>query len=257
VCGAQRVLQPLTTSLSLAFAANRPIGLQCLKLLLAAGVKPAAILLGRDQADAMRALVPDVPVFFAQEFRQPGAQRTLELLNLQYILSVHFPYIIPQQILALPSEGALNLHPAFLPYNRGWHTATWAIEEGTPYGATLHWMDAGIDTGDIALQKKVPVLQHDTAHTLYQRALRAEIDVFTEALPGLLARSLPRIPQQGMGTMHRKADLATIQQVDPKTMTTDAFNRRVRALTTNDFAEAAYIMEDGKRVYLSWDALEA
>ena len=78
----------------------------------------------------------------------------LEQLSLDYIICVHFPYIVPREILSIPKYGVTNLHPAYLPYNLGWHTPSWAILENTPIGATLHYMDECVDTGDIIHQKK-------------------------------------------------------------------------------------------------------
>lgn len=61
-----------------------------------------------------------------------------------------FDYILPLEV--LKQVKVLNLHPSFLPLNRGCHHSFWAIMDGTLGGATMHWMDAGIDTGNIVTQ---------------------------------------------------------------------------------------------------------
>jgi methionyl-tRNA formyltransferase len=152
---------------------------------------------------------------------------------------VHFPHIIPSALLNIPSIGALNLHPAYLPWNRGWHTPTWAIYDQTPYGATLHWIDEGLDTGPIALQKRIDILDSDTADALYQRALAAEEELFAEAIPLLLEGTLPKIPQDGEGTSHKKKDIASLRELS-NDMTSEEIERRTRALTTNNSDEAAF-----------------
>ena len=204
------------------FAGNRPIGLQCLCLLLESDIRPIGLMVADGKqaecGDAMRALVPNIPVLSGKTFRESEGIRLLQSLTPDYILSVHFPYILPKAIIDLPRIGTLNLHPAYLPYNRGWHTPTWAIVEGTPYGATLHWIDEGIDTGDIALQKQIPVLTTDTAHSLYLRALKTELEILSEAIPMLILGSLPRIPQVGTGTVHRKSDIESLRRLDHLTM---------------------------------------
>lgn len=238
---------------TLALAANRHIGLKALELLLDAGLRPS-LLIVPDGACAeftsdMRSLLAGSPCLTEAAFSDPGSFSMLRDLGLDYLLSVHFPHRIPGSIVTLPSIGTLNLHPSYLPFNRGWHTPSWAIIDRTPYGATLHWVDEGLDTGDIALQKKVEVLPHHTAHTLYQDVLKAEEELLEEAIPLMLSSSLPRIPQdQGKGTSHKKKDLCNIQSVD---LSSSFVGRdlidRLRALSTSDWNEAAQIDVDGRK----------
>lgn len=193
-------------------------------------------------------MLPDVPVFEGLSFREPENVALLRDLKPDYLISVHFPYIIPSDILSIPTEGSLNLHPAFLPYNRGWHTPSWAIFEDTPYGATLHWMDEGVDTGDIALQEKLEVLPSDTADTLYQRVLQLEEELFRRAIPLIKQRALPRHRQPGSGTTHFKDDLKRIQELDLDCeVRVGDLIRRLRALTTNRWDEAAVYEVNGQR----------
>ncbi|MEM7314100.1 MAG: formyltransferase family protein [Planctomycetota bacterium] len=239
----------------IALAANRHLGYQALHTLLDAGITPCAVLLAKgrsaDQwADQMeqtvRNLDQDVPVIRGKQFREPEGITQIQAIDPDYIVSVHFPYIVPAEVLAVPRIGTLNLHPAYLPYNRGWHTPSWAIADGTPYGATLHWMDEGVDTGDIALQRQVRVLPDDTADSLYQRVLEVELEVFREAIPYLSSRTLPRLPQAGRGTAHSKRDLANRQQLAlDRPQTIRQTIRTLRALTTNSWDEAAYFEQDG------------
>jgi methionyl-tRNA formyltransferase len=233
----------------IAYAANRALGEECLHLLRAAGVQPEVLLLpaDADHGEAMQSLLPGVPVLEGKAFSSGEGMALLRSLQLDYLLSIHFPLILPAAVRTLPRIGTLNLHPAYLPFNRGWHTPSWAILDGTPFGATLHWMDDGIDTGDIALQKQVEVHPDDTAHSLYQRALQAEAELFRDAIPLLLRHKLPRIPQTGTGTSHKKADLEAMRKIDPTGMSDAEMLRRVRALTTNRPEEAAYIEMDGKK----------
>lgn len=223
------------STISIAFAANRQIGVDCLKILLEEDIVPESLILpeGGDQNDALRALLPDVPTCEGKDIDPALVE------GKDYLLSVHFPHIIKKEILDLPSVGTLNLHPAFLPYNKGWHTPTWAIYDGTPFGVTLHWIDEGIDTGPIALQEVVEVLDNDTAHELYQRGLAAEAELFRSALPMLVAKTLPSIPQEGEGTSHKKEDLESIRCI-PGDASDEERDRITRACTTNKPEEAAY-----------------
>ena len=240
----------------IALAANRQIGLRALRLLRDHQIEPVALLLPTGSAadesvEAMRQEVPHVPTLLGKEFRSGAGVHWLSSLHLDYILSVHFPYIIPATVLELPRIGTLNLHPALLPFNRGWHTPSWAILDGTPYGATLHWVDDGVDTGDIALQREVRVLPSDTADSLYARVLAAELELMREAIPRLQNHTLPSIPQGKEGTSHRKSDLDTVRRLDlHQSMLVADVVRIARALTTSREDEAAWFEVDGKRYLL-------
>lgn len=241
------------------FAGDRAIAVRVLEWLVKQrGERPLALLVSdpsrASHADALRALCPWLPderVLAGKDFRTPAGLKLLRSLDVDYVVGVHFPYIVPPEVLELPRIGVLNLHPAALPWNRGWHTPSWAILDGTPAGATLHFMDAGLDTGDIVRQETIDVSPADTAHTLYGRILDLELDVFRAAWPDLAARRAVRIPQPaGTGSEHRRNDLMSdqVRRIDLAAPTTaDALLRRLRALTTSDASEAAWFEADGRR----------
>lgn len=134
------------------------------------------------------------------------------------LLSVHWHGLFSKETLEWYTLGALNLHNAYLPWNRGAHACSWAILDGTPHGATLHWIDEGIDTGDIFYQEQLTILPTDTADSLYQRTADLEVEVFKHGMTFFLEGDRTRIPQTGRGSFHRKRDLLLLE----------------RALTTSD-----------------------
>lgn len=136
----------------------------------------------------------------------------------EFLISVHWDKIFTREQLAKPKYGCLNLHNSYLPWNRGAHPCTWALIDQTPHGVTMHWMDEGIDTGDIFIQEKLFPEPDDTAHELYQRTVELEVKVFEKALDLLWIGRRDRKPQQQGGSFHRKSD----------------FKRLVRAMTTSD-----------------------
>lgn len=238
--------------LRLVFAGNRRIALFCLRALIAAGCAPVGLLLAKGKnaecAEEMKQTVLGIPVVEGVAFRSEEGIRLLRQLEPDYLLCVHFPYIIPAELLTVPALGVLNLHPSYLPYNRGWNTPTWALVDGTPYGATLHWMDEGIDTGDTAVRKAVRVLPCDTAHTLYQRVLKVEEMLFREAIPLLMSRQLPRMSQAETGSSHARGDLESIQRLDlDATEKVGVVLSLLRGLTTSRWEEAAWFEVDGRR----------
>jgi methionyl-tRNA formyltransferase len=86
-------------------------------------------------------------------------------------VSMSYDQILHETILALPARGTLNCHAGALPFYRGRNPLTWAIINGEEeFGVTVHWVDLGIDTGDIVVQIKVPIRPHDTYATLLASA---------------------------------------------------------------------------------------
>ncbi len=237
-----------------AYAPNKRIGLNCLKILLEARWTPSAILLPRRRMAAYSDHIEDlvaplnIPIFRGANIRRDESIAQLQDMDLDYIISVHFPEILRSEIISIPKAGTMNLHPAYLPYNRGWHTPSWAIWDQTPYGATLHWIDNGIDTGDIIAQRMLSIAPNDTAHSLYQKVLKLEEQLFEEIIPDLLAGDLSGSPQTGRSTSRKKRELAAIRKIEMDQPTT-ARNviLKLRALTTNKKQEAAYFDENGQR----------
>lgn len=81
--------------------------------------------------------------------------KEIKELSHDYIISYNYKYIISKEIIDCVKGKAINLHSSFLPYNRGSHPNVWSFLEDTPKGVTIHYIDEGIDTGDIIIQKEV------------------------------------------------------------------------------------------------------
>jgi methionyl-tRNA formyltransferase len=238
-----------------AFAGDRKISCSILKFIISKGYKPSALLVSDfDKASHDDELIEisgleESLVFRGNEFKNPKAIEFLSSLGLDYIFGIHFPYIIPAEILAIPKIGVVNLHPAFLPYNKGWHTPSWAIIERCPYGATLHFMEEALDEGDIIHQKKIDVYPIDTANSLYKRVLKLEEEVFYESFDSLTRLKPNRIKQLDKGTSRQKKELKALREINmsENSNAIDLINK-IRALTTNDEKEAAYFIVDDKKI---------
>jgi methionyl-tRNA formyltransferase len=166
-------------------------------------------------------------------------------------ISVFFGYLLSEGSLRVMLKGCLNLHPALLPYNRGAHPNVWSIVEGTPAGATMHYVDRGVDTGDIVSQKQVSVDPVDTGESLYRKLERACLDLFEEVWPLVRAGRAPRTPQSNQeGSHHRTRDLARIDEIDLDR----SYNARelidiIRARTFPPYPGACFRVE-GRKVHL-------
>jgi methionyl-tRNA formyltransferase len=77
-------------------------------------------------------------------------------INPDLLISAHFQKIINKDIIAIPQLGCLNLHPSLLPFYRGMAPQHWPIINGErKTGITVHFIDEGVDTGNIVLQKEI------------------------------------------------------------------------------------------------------
>lgn len=94
-----------------------------------------------------------------------------------------FMRILSQQFVRRYKMRILNIHPALLPSFPGLHAQRQAIDYGVKIsGCTVHFVDEGVDSGPVILQKSVPVLDNDTEETLSLRILEQEHQVYPEAV---------------------------------------------------------------------------
>ena len=129
-----------------------------------------------------------------EEFR---AQLTA--LEPDAIIVVGYGRIIPQWMLDLPPLGNLNLHASLLPKYRGAAPIQWAIANGeTITGVTTMRLDAGLDTGDILLQREIAISPDDTAMTLAPRLATIGADLVVETLRALQAGTATPRPQENL-----------------------------------------------------------
>jgi len=90
-----------------------------------------------------------------------------------------FMRVVKEPLLHAFPGRILNIHPSLLPAFRGLEAWRQALESGVPEaGCTVHLVDAGVDTGAILGQSRVPVLPEDTAETLHARIQVAEHELY-------------------------------------------------------------------------------
>lgn len=175
----------------------------------------------------------------------------IESVEPDYVISCGYRHIVPESILSVPSEGCLNLHAAYLPYNRGANPNVWSIVDETPAGITLHYMDSGIDTGPIVARWEVETDFADTGRDLYRRLEDAQVELFRETWPAVEDGTASAGPQDSnTGTYHETADFRDLCKIDPDAKTTPkALLNRLRALTFPPH-ENAIIEVDGRQYHV-------
>ncbi len=131
-----------------------------------------------------------------------------DLGEFNLVVSYGYRHILKAGTLATAQRPPLNLHIAYLPYNRGAHPLFWAAYDGTPAGVTIHEIDAGVDTGPICFQEQVPIdLGADTFSSGYGKLINAMEGLFLAHIDELLAGNYVARPQVGQGTTHKVRDL--------------------------------------------------
>src|SRR3989475_4411627 len=120
----------------------------------------------------------------------------LTALQPDAIIVVGYGRIIPQWMIDLPPLGNINLHASLLPKYRGAAPIQWAIARGESVtGVTTMKIDAGLDTGDILLQRQLPIAADDTSEMLAPRLASVGADLLVETLRGLQSESVHPRPQ--------------------------------------------------------------
>lgn len=138
----------------------------------------------------------EVPVYQPDRVKHPDFIKRVEGLRPDLIVVVAFGQILPAALLAIPRQGAINVHASLLPYYRGAAPIASAILRGeSETGVTTMKMDEGMDTGPILLQRKTEILPDDTAGTLADRLSRIGAELLIETLDRLSEGSLKAIPQ--------------------------------------------------------------
>lgn len=106
--------------------------------------------------------------------------------------------ILPDDVFSAARHGTIQYHPSLLPLHRGSSAINWAIIQGREEtGLTIFWPDAGIDTGPVLLQKRVPIGPEDTVASLYfEQLFPLGVDAMAEAVALVAAGKAPRTEQQ-------------------------------------------------------------
>jgi methionyl-tRNA formyltransferase len=142
-----------------------------------------------------------------------------------FIVCYGYRHILGREVVRRYRGRAVNLHISYLPWNRGADPNLWSFVEDSPKGVTLHYIDEGVDTGDIIAQTPVAPVKGDTLRTSYDRLQRQVRLLFEEYWPAIRAGTCPRLKQAGAGSSHRLEDRERLAH-----LLTDGWDTPVAAL---------------------------
>ncbi|HKT71645.1 MAG TPA: formyltransferase [Steroidobacteraceae bacterium] len=184
--------------------AYHDVGVRCLKALLSGGVEvPLVVTVADDPREAQWfASVADtaaeygLPTIMPTDANTADVRQRVTSLQPDFIFSFYYRSMLSDELLKAAARGALNMHGSMLPRYRGRAPVNWAILRGErETGATLHYMVARADAGDIVDQLAVPILQDDDAREVFAKVTVAAETVLSRSLPGLISDRAPRRPQ--------------------------------------------------------------
>src|SRR6266481_6682768 len=134
-----------------------------------------------------------IPILQPARIKDRKSIEEISALSPEVIVVMAYGQILPQGVLGIPRVACLNLHASLLPRHRGAAPIQAAIASGDfETGITVMYMDEGLDTGDILLQRKIDILPTDTGGSLHDRLAQVAPESLLEALDLLASGSAPR-----------------------------------------------------------------
>ncbi|MBI3897533.1 MAG: methionyl-tRNA formyltransferase [Gammaproteobacteria bacterium] len=180
------------------------------------------------------ALDHQLPVRQPLNLRADEEQTTLAALAPEVMIVVAYGLLLPPAVLSIPRNGCLNVHASLLPRWRGAAPVARAIEAGDrETGITLMQMAAGLDTGPMLLQQRVPIDDTDTAERLEQRLAALGAEMMTAALPRL-DRLTPEIQEDQRACYAAK--LQKSEAIIDWSQPAPVLHRKIRALNPRPVA---------------------
>jgi len=188
--------------MNIVVCAYHNVGYRCIEELLRQGAEISLIFTHEDSPteqiwfSSVRELAEKNRIpYLTSSINEPENIQRVRQIAPDFLLSFYYRNMIKPELLEIPARGALNLHGSWLPKYRGRVPVNWAVINGeTETGATLHYMVAKPDAGDIVDQEKVGIAFTDTAHDVFGKVNEAAVTVLRRAWPRLVDGSADRIP---------------------------------------------------------------
>ena len=193
------------SSLRILLIAEDAAGVQTLRMLAGSPHQVVAVMTRGVGGMSLGATVAGVasrlgyPLWPAHQAKDSAFADTVRREGVDLLLNVHGLYVLPAEVVAAPRIGSFNLHPGPLPRYAGLNAPNWAIYHGEQaHAVTVHWMDAGIDTGPIAYETPVTIEDDDTGLTLSAKCVRAGLPLLHDLLQAAAQGCIPRRDQPNL-----------------------------------------------------------
>jgi methionyl-tRNA formyltransferase len=206
-----------------------PFGQKALETLIKKGEDIVGVFCPKDKrGEAMAATAEDsgVALFRPNKMIDAEVQAAYHELRPDLVILAFVTDIITETLLDIPPLGTICYHPSLLPRHRGASGINWAVIQGDiRTGLTILWVDKGIDTGPILLQKEIDIGPEDTTGSLYfNRLFPLGIEAIAEAVDLIRSGKAPKIPQDdSLATYEPPCDDA-VAAIDWSKPASDVYN---------------------------------
>lgn len=137
-----------------------------------------------------------IPILQPARIKNEEAVARIRALNPEVIVVMAYGQILPRAVLEIPPIACLNLHASLLPKHRGAAPLQAAIvADDRETGISVMYMDEGLDTGDVLLQKRLEIAADETGGTLHDRLAQIAPEALNEAFAQLQVGTAARVPQ--------------------------------------------------------------
>jgi methionyl-tRNA formyltransferase len=180
----------------------------------------------RGQAMAETAEGSDVALFRPGKMKDAEVREAYLELSPDLVILAFVTDLIPEALLDIPTIGTICYHPSLLPRHRGASGINWAVIQGdTRAGLTILWVDEGIDTGPILLQKEVEILPDDTTGSLYfSKLFEMGVDAIVESVALIKSGQAPKLPQDDSLATYESPCDDRVAEVDWSKPASDVYN---------------------------------
>lgn len=186
-----------------------------------------------------------IEVITPKTMRDEETEKILRFVQADVFVVAAFGKILPQNILDIPPHGCICIHASLLPALRGAAPINRAVMEGhTEGGITIMYMDAGIDTGDIILQRSIPITENMTAGEYHDEMARLGGELILEYLSLASEGKATRTPQTEEGSSYA-AKIDKKEAYEDFSRTAKQTHDRIRGLAPYP---GAYAVLNGKRI---------
>lgn len=169
------------------------------------------------------ALASGLPVYQPVKMRDGTAYEEIKALSPDILVVVAYGRILPDEILALPKYGAVNVHGSLLPKYRGAAPIQWAVLNGDKVtGVSTMYLASEMDTGDVIYTAETEIGEFETSGELFDRLMVMGAELLAKTLRDIEKGIAPRIPQD-----HSKASY--VSQLD-KSLSPIDWNKSPRSV---------------------------
>ena len=200
------------------FLGAKEIGAECLKTLLAYCQQRSSNVVGvftNPRGEEVRSIAAahSIPV-------HDNLESLITLPKATFLISVQYHKILRKRHLERAERFAVNLHMAPLPEYRGCNQFSFAIANGDrEFGATLHVMDEGVDSGDILAERRFEISDSISVDQLYRATYEHSVEMFGAELPGIVDGTVKPTPQKDFEgkrrvSFHLRSEIEDLKRID-------------------------------------------